>query len=91
MLKREFMSAVISPADVDDFLDFLFRSAEFIEVSFRIRPALRDPDDDRILELAVRARAVIVTFNTRDFAGADAHGIEVMSPGDFLKRIGETL
>ena len=30
---------------------------------------LRDPDDDRILELAARAEATIVTFNTRDFVG----------------------
>jgi hypothetical protein len=47
---------------------------------FRWRPALSDPDDDRILELAVRTQAAIVTFNARDFAEAALFGIRVIKP-----------
>ena len=89
VLKREFMNSTITRAEVDLLLDYLFRSADLVEIPFRLRPALRDPDDDRILELAVRSAAVIVTFNMRDFAGAEAHGIEVLSPVEFLRRMGD--
>ncbi len=48
-----------------------------------------DPDDDRILEAAVRMGAPIVTFNVRDFRGAEAFGIPTMRPGELLKLPGE--
>ncbi len=89
VLKRDFMQTVISAADVDLLLDYLFAEADLFEVQFRLRPALRDPDDDRILELAARAGAAIVTFNTRDFAGAAAYGIQVVRPVEFLQQIGD--
>ena len=90
VLKREFMQTIISPADVDLLLDYLFEVADLFEVQFRLRPTLRDPDDDRILELAARAGATIVTFNTRDFVGALAYGVPVVEPVEFLKQIGES-
>jgi len=89
VLKREFMQTVISAADVDLLLDYLFGMAHLVEVQFRLRPTLRDPDDDRILELAARAGAAIVTFNTRDFAGAAAYGVQVVRPVEFLQQIGD--
>ena len=43
------------------------------------------------MELAVEAGCdVIVTFNVRDFAGAERFGIRVMTPRAFLLEIGET-
>ena len=48
---------------------------------------LRDPDDERILEVAIKCRAMIVTHNTRDFAGADRLGIVVLTPGEFLQAL----
>ena len=90
VLKREFMKTVISPGDVDLLLDYLFGIADLVEVQFRLRPTLRDPDDERILELAAHAGASIVTFNTRDFVGAVAYGVPVVLPVEFLQRIGES-
>ncbi len=89
VLKREFMRTVIRSADVDSLLDYFFNVAELVEVQLRLRPTLRDPDDDRILELAARAGAAIVTFNTSDFVGAAAYRVPVLLPGEFLKQIGE--
>ena len=89
VLKREFMRTVIRAADVDSLLDYFFNVAELVEVQLRLRPTLRDPDDDRILELAARAGAAIVTFNTSDFVGAAAYRVPVLLPGEFLKQIGE--
>jgi hypothetical protein len=50
---------------------------------------LRDCDDERILELAANCQGIIVTFNTRDFAGAAEYGIRVLRPLEFLRLLGE--
>jgi predicted nucleic acid-binding protein len=56
----------------------------------RWRPFLPDPKDDFVLELAVESRAdFLITFNTKDFAGADRFGVRVISPREFLAIIGE--
>ena len=45
-----------------------------------------------VLELAVAARCdSIVTYNQRDFSGADKFGIRVMDARTFLQEIGELL
>lgn len=83
------MRTVISAGNVDTFLDYLFQTAVLVEAPLRLRPALRDPDDDRILEVAARMRATIITYNGRDFAGAGLYGVPVLEPIEFLLRIGE--
>ena len=52
--------------------------------------ASRDPDDDRVLECALEARAdFIVTGNIRDFP-AQFHGVRVVTPRDFLFVLGSS-
>jgi predicted nucleic acid-binding protein len=49
-----------------------------VEISFLWRPVLRDPDDEMVLEVAVNGRAErLLTFNQRDFAGAERLGVRV--------------
>jgi predicted nucleic acid-binding protein len=79
VLKREFMHTAIRAADVDLLLDYWFGVAHLVAIPFRLRPTWRDPDHDRILVLAARAGAVMVTFHTRDFVGAAAYGVRVVS------------
>jgi predicted nucleic acid-binding protein len=70
------------------FLDFLLSVGHLQEVFFAWRPALADPDDDFILELAVAAGCgYIVTHNVRDFRGSEKWGITAVTPADFLKTI----
>jgi len=53
---------------------------------------LRDPKDHFVLELAVESRAdFLLTFNARDFAGAERFGIQVITPREFLAIIGEAI
>jgi putative PIN family toxin of toxin-antitoxin system len=79
------------PAQTEGFLDFLLSASHLQEVFFLWRPALPDPDDDLILELAVAAGCrYIVTHNLRDFRGAEKWGIAAVTPGGFLKTIGKT-
>lgn len=49
---------------------------------------LPDPDDEMLLELAVKARCRnIVTYNTRNFRGSERFGIAIVTPKAFLSRL----
>lgn len=64
---------------------FLCTSARRQEIFYLWRPYLSDPKDEMVLELAVAAGAShIVTYNLRDFRGAERFGVRVVSPEDFL-------
>jgi len=68
---------------------FCFMGRE-TDVHFRLRPALPDPGDEFLLELAVAGQAdAIVTHNVRHFVGTERFGIPVMTPRDFLKTMVE--
>ncbi len=63
---------------IDNFLDFICSIANEVPVHFRWRLLLRDADDEFVLELATAAGAdYIVTFNVRNFVGAETFGIKV--------------
>lgn len=72
----------------EGFLDFLLATSHLQEIFFLWRPALPDPGDDLILELAVTAGCgYIVTHNLRDFRGTEKWGVAAVTPGDFLRLI----
>ena len=81
----------LTAADVNAVLDAVVAIAEPVRLAFLWRPALRDPDDDMVLEAAVNGAAdAVVTFNRRDFVrGAKAFGLAVLTPGDALGRMEE--
>jgi len=88
-LGREFG---LTHADIEDILDYVCSVADLREIHYLWRPILKDPQDDHVLELAVVASAqFIVTYNRRDFTGAEKFGIKVVTPHEFLIRIGEIL
>ena len=82
--------APLGEDDVDDVLDYLCAVANKPRVYYLWRPMLRDPNDDLVLEVAVAGGCeAIVTFNRRDFRGADRFGVRVLSPRELLVEIGE--
>ncbi len=89
VLKRDVAGLGLSLVDIDDFTEYLFSRARLVQIYFRWRPMLPDPDDDRILEVAVRTGSPIVTFNVRDFRGSESLGIRTMSPGELLAIMGD--
>lgn len=84
VLKRGSEEMGLTLEDIDDLVEYLCSRSRLVQIYFRWRPILRDADDDRILEVAVRARSAIVSFNRRDFGGAERFGVQVMSPKDLL-------
>ena len=91
VLKRpeHLRSTNLTLEDVDVFIATVTTLIEPVPLYFLWRPQLRDPNDEIILEAAVNGQAqCIVAFNERDFrGGAHRFGIEVLRPGDFLRRI----
>ena len=81
-----------SAADIRNVIDALVLTACRLHDVARLRPQLRDADDEHVLEAAVQGGAdTIVTFNRRDFTGAARFGVEVMVPGDLLKELRNAL
>lgn len=82
VLKRGITS--LSAEDIDNVVDFICSRAVLNKIFYLWRPVLKDPGDDFVLELAVKANATIVTWNLADFKYAARFGIAVMNPRDFL-------
>jgi putative PIN family toxin of toxin-antitoxin system len=78
----------ITRSGIDDVLDYLCRIAHRQDIFFLWRPLLRDPKDDLVLEAAVAGGcSVIVTYNIRDFVGAERFGLRVLRPPEFLEEV----
>jgi putative PIN family toxin of toxin-antitoxin system len=84
-------AAGISSTDVGVLLDAVATIVEPVRISYLWRPILPDPGDDLVLETAVNGRAAtVITFNRRDFEPAAARfGIQILSPGEAVRRLEE--
>lgn len=89
VLTRHRVCSGLETTDIQDLLDYLCEVGRHQAVFYLWRPCLNDPDDDHVLEVAVAGACDgIVTFNLRDFAGAERFGLWIETPRDFLVRIG---
>ncbi len=89
VLKRKEHKIVVTQEKVDNILDRLCFFGEQSEIYFLWRPYLKDPKDDLFLELAVEADCdYIISYNKSDFVGVDSFAIEVLSPEEFLIKVG---
>ncbi len=90
VLARQMQESGLTRSDLDNFLDYLCAVANLHEVYFLWRPHLRDPKDEMILELAVKAGCeYIVTYNKRDFRSVEKFGIKTVTAREFLETIKE--
>ncbi len=91
VLTRGTPSLSVSKAVIDAVLDFHCTVARHHQIFFLWRPFLRDPKDDFVLELAVKAGCdTIVTYNKHDFVGVEQFNLRVLDAGEFLLQIGAT-
>lgn len=90
VLKRSTAELNFTIEEMDQLLDGICAMANRHDVLYLWRPLLRDPGDDLILELAVKANCnYIVTYNKQDFEGVEAFGVNVIDSREFLQIIGE--
>jgi len=75
---------------VSDILDYLCEVGCRQKIHFLWRPRERDPKDDMVLEVAVAGHCdCIVTYNKKNFTEAKSFGLEILTPKEFLMKIGE--
>jgi predicted nucleic acid-binding protein len=69
-------------------LSALLDQAKHIEIHFSWRPSSTDPGDDMVVDCAINAGAVLVTWNLADFAlPAQLFGLHVLTPVEFVSRL----
>jgi len=89
-LSQKRSDLALAASEIENVLDYLCLIGHKQKVFYLWRPILRDPRDDMVLELAVAAECeYIVTYNTRDFKGAERFGVSIVTSLDFLQAIGE--
>jgi predicted nucleic acid-binding protein len=76
----------LSGREIDQLLDAICAMAVPALPWFRIRPLLRDPDDDMYVECALATGAGIIVSNDRDFDHPmlPVLGLRVVSAGEFV-------
>lgn len=90
VLKRKQDTLAFSSGRLEKFIDYLCFIGNWHEVYFLWRPMLNDPEDDMLLELAVKANCqYIINHNKRYFQSVDKFGIELANAKEFLKIIME--
>ncbi len=88
VIKRPGHTKRFTPIEIEDFLDYIIGNSNHHDIYFLWRPALPDPKDDFLLELAIASGSkYIVTYNLKDFAGCESFGIEAIRPMDFLNLV----
>ena len=84
VLRRAKFDQYLSREDRDRFLEALIRESELVDISETVK-ACRDPEDDRILELAVNGSADFVITGDADLLAMDPfRGTRIVTPADFL-------
>ena len=72
----------LSRPELQALLDAIAVVTTPVTISYLWRPILRDPDDELVLETAMNGQAnVLLTFNERDFAGAQRLALRISRPG----------
>jgi putative PIN family toxin of toxin-antitoxin system len=82
------LAARLTRMQVMGFLDYLAGMIEPVKLHYLWRPQLGDVADEMVLETAINGRAdCIVTFSIRHFVPAGRFGIDVIRPGEVMRRV----
>ncbi len=90
VLGREEMRTFISSAEINKTINAVCSISRFHKIFYLWRFLSRDPDDNFILELAIKANAdFIITFNKKDLSRAIEFGVTLVTPREFLESVGD--
>ncbi len=91
VLSRESIGVNLDAQGIRTLLDYVCSIGKPHEIHFMWRPVLKDPSDEFVLELSVKANCqYIVTHNVKDFVGAAKFGLDVIRPGAFFLALVES-
>lgn len=86
VLSRAKFDRYVSREDRQHFLRLLGGVVRVIPITQRIT-ACRDPKDDKFLDVALSGEAQVILTGDQDLLELHPfHGIEILSPADFLRR-----
>ena len=80
----------LAAAQVEAILAAIAHFGTEVPIYYRLRPNLKDENDNMVYECAANFGAeAIVTHNVKDFRSPElkGYGIEILRPGEFLRRI----
>ena len=82
-------ATTLDPRQIDAILAALASHTVEVPIYYRLRPNLKDANDDKVVECAANFGAeAIVTHNTRDFLASELHyEFDVLKPGEFVRRM----
>jgi putative PIN family toxin of toxin-antitoxin system len=87
LLRRQIDATGWTVEEVINFLDVICEKCQQVAPTFSYRPSIADPDDEFLVELAFAAGVdYLITLNPKDFAGSVVFGVELISPGEFVRR-----
>lgn len=90
VLREHAVELFLSASDGGAVVDYFCSVGRRQSIHFLWRPALRDPADEFVLELAMAAECdAVVTHNVRDFAGALTFGVSIITPAAFVRLLEE--
>lgn len=92
VIKRSKSQIKLNFTEISNILDYICLIGKKIKIFYLWGPFLKDSKDDMILELAVESECdYIITFNQKDFKNIEKFNLKVLTPKEFLKKIGEKI
>jgi putative PIN family toxin of toxin-antitoxin system len=89
ILKKKLDKTIYSEEDIESVINYLCKIGKQVKIFYLWRPFLKDPFDDHIIEAALTANCkYIITYNKKDFMEVEQFGIRVLTPYDFMQRLG---
>ena len=80
----------LTSEEIDRLLNGLCAISNPHPIFYLWRPLVHDPDDDFLIDLAIEAQAdFIISYNRRDLKPAEKLGIMIVTPKEFLQKMGE--
>jgi putative PIN family toxin of toxin-antitoxin system len=89
VLKKKLDKTIYSEEDIESVINYLCKIGKQVKIFYLWRPFLKDPFDDHIIEAALTANCkYIITYNKKDFLEVEQFGIRVLTPYNFMQRLG---
>ncbi len=90
VLKRQQKAIALSAMEIEQTIEDICSIANLHSIFYRWRPTASDPNDDFLVDLAVKCQAdFVITYNSKDLVNINDFGIRVVTPKQFLEIVGE--